>query len=180
MKSCVPGAMRAGRPRRLLAVRARGERRALLEDLDGEMVLVADLVCGMGLGLLEVLRLRVKDIDLEGREIRLEGGDGGDGEDRRDRGGVISDGLMHGLSGQLARLLSRHLAELASGLDAPGAPGAIAVKCPPAPCGWCGRWVFPATRAALGLLGRGGIATTMVGAHAVDRGAGDGHSRLRT
>jgi integrase len=175
MTSCLHGAVVKARPlERLPVVLARGEVRALLEDLDDEMDLIAGLIRVGGLRFLEALELRVKDLDLERREIHLGDGEGGkSGEGGKDLGAVMTDGLMQGLSGRLARLLSRHLAERVCGLDALAAPGGIAMKDRPARCWWCWQWVFPATRTVMELLGLGGGATTMVDTHAGRASDGD-------
>jgi len=57
--------IRASRPKRLPIVLTRGEVRRVLSELDGQFHLIAGLLYGSGLRVLEALRLRVKDVDLE-------------------------------------------------------------------------------------------------------------------
>ena len=81
MEAPVLGAVvRARRPRRLPVVLSREEVRALLAQLDGTAWLVAALLYGSGLRLLECLTLRVKKLDFASRAIRVR-----DGKGRRDR-----------------------------------------------------------------------------------------------
>jgi integrase len=68
--------VRAKRPERLPVVLTRAEVRAVLQRLDGPTALVAGLLYGSGLRLLEALELRVKDLDLEKRQIHLRDGKG--------------------------------------------------------------------------------------------------------
>jgi integrase len=72
--------VRARKPRRLPVVLTQDEVRALLDQLHGAPWLVAAILYGAGLRLLECLTLRVKDLDFETREIRVR-----DGKGRRDR-----------------------------------------------------------------------------------------------
>jgi Phage integrase family len=72
--------VRAKRPERLPVVLTRAEVRLLLEQVDGMMALIVRLLYGSGLRLFEALELRVKDLDLEKREIHVR-----DGKGRKDR-----------------------------------------------------------------------------------------------
>jgi integrase len=72
----LPEATRARRPKRLPVVLSRAEARTLLAELAGIEQLVALLLYGGGLRLLEALRLRVKDLDFERHEILVRGGKG--------------------------------------------------------------------------------------------------------
>ena len=75
------GVVRAKRPRRLPTVLSRGEIQALLTQLDGRPWLLASLLYGTGMRLMECLRLRVKDVDFARNEITVRDGKGG--KDRR-------------------------------------------------------------------------------------------------
>jgi integrase len=70
------GLVRAKRPERLPVVLTKSEVRRLLSELTGSVWLMASLIYGAGLRLLECAELRVKDIDLEKREIRVRDGKG--------------------------------------------------------------------------------------------------------
>lgn len=71
------GIVRAKRPARVPVVLSENEVRALLARLDGKRWLVATLLYATGMRLLEGLRLRVKDVDFERREITVRDGKGG-------------------------------------------------------------------------------------------------------
>jgi site-specific recombinase XerD len=79
---------------RLPVVLTSGEVRALLHELSGTSWLVAALLYGTGLRLLEGLRLRVKDVDFERRELLVRSGKGG-----KDRVTVLPENLMLPLLG---------------------------------------------------------------------------------
>jgi integron integrase len=135
------GLVRAQRPRRLPVVLTPGEVRALLARLDGEAWLVASLLYGAGLRLLEALTLRVKEIDFTLREIRLRRGKG-----QRDRVAPLPDASVAPLRAQLARARALHEADLRAGFGAVTLPDALARKYPAAPREWGWQWVFPARR----------------------------------
>ncbi len=73
--------VRAKRPRRVPTVLSRDEARRLLAALTGRTWLIGSLLYGTGMRLIECLRLRVKDVDFERREITVRDGKGG--KDRR-------------------------------------------------------------------------------------------------
>jgi integrase len=81
--------VRAKRPERLPLVLTRAELRDILQRLDGPTALVAGLLYGSGLRLLEALELRVRDLDLEKREIHVRVGKG-----RKDRRTMIPLGTV--------------------------------------------------------------------------------------
>ena len=94
--------------RRLPVVLTPSQVRALLHELNGTMGLVASLLYGTGMRLLEGLRLRVKDIDFERREIVIRDGKGG-----KDRVTVLPENLMLPLGEQ-------HLASPCAAQQGPG------------------------------------------------------------
>lgn len=73
----VKGVVRAKLPKRLPVVLSKNEAKALLDQLTGQKWLMASLLYGCGLRLLECLRLRIKDIDFDLNEIRIFAGKGG-------------------------------------------------------------------------------------------------------
>jgi integron integrase len=128
--------------RRLPVVLTPSEVRALLHELSGTMGLVAALLYGTGMRLLEGLRLRVKDIDFERRELIVRHGKGG-----KDRVTVLPENLVLPLDQQLAVAKARHDRDLAEGYGAVWLPDALAEKNPGAARAWGWQWVFPsATR----------------------------------
>ena len=127
---------------RLPVVLGVDETRALLANLEGESRLVAALLYGAGLRLLEALRLRVKDLDLERGEIVVR-----DGKGRKDRVTMLPRSLAADLRAQLARARALHARDLAAGFGAVALPDALARKYPGAAREWGWQWVFPATSA---------------------------------
>jgi integron integrase len=135
------GAVRARAPHRLPVVLTREEVRALLAQLVGVEWLVAALLYGAGLRLLEALTLRVKDVDFARRELRLRRAKGG-----KDRLAPLPDAVQVGLRAQLEAARAQHAADVAAGFGAVSLPGALARKYPNAAREWAWQWVFPATR----------------------------------
>ena len=141
MEAPVLGAVvRARRPRRLPVVLSREEVRALLAQLDGTAWLVAALLYGSGLRLLECLTLRVKDLDFASREIRVR-----DGKGRRDRVVPLPGRLDAPLRAQLERARAMHEMDLRAGFGAVVLPDALERKYPNASRSWGWQWVFPAS-----------------------------------
>jgi integron integrase len=135
--------VRSRRPKRLPVVLSRTEVRAVLGHLRGEHWLAACLLYGSGLRLLEALRLRVKDVDLERRLLMVR-----DAKGNKDRMTVLPDELRTPLREQLARVRERHEAAVAAGFGGVELPYALARKYPRAhlEIGW--QYVFPAARAS--------------------------------
>ncbi|MFT3820264.1 MAG: tyrosine-type recombinase/integrase [Rubrivivax sp.] len=102
-----------------------GEVRALLNELQGTMGLVAALLYGTGMRLLEGLRLRVKDVCFERRELLVRQGKGG-----KDRVTVLPENLIAPLQQQMAGARASHQRDLAAGLGEVWLPDALAVKHP--------------------------------------------------
>jgi integron integrase len=131
----------AKRPAHVPVVLTRAEARAVLACLDGAPHLVAALLYGAGMRLLEALQLRVKDVDLERRELTVRRGKG-----QKDRRTVLPEALVQPLRGQLVAGRAQHLEDLRRGNGSVALPDAIARKYPSAPREWAWQWVFPATR----------------------------------
>lgn len=133
--------VRAKRPVRVPTVLARDEVQALLRHLDGTPWLLASLLYGTGLRLMEGLRLRVKDVDFARNEITVRAGKGA-----KDRRTVLPASLVEPLQRQIERALAWHRADLDAGFGAVWLPHALARKFPGAPRepGW--QYVFPASR----------------------------------
>lgn len=137
------GMVRAQRPIRLPVVLSKGEVSALLARLHGATWLMASLVYGSGLRLMERVELRVKDIHLDRGELMVRDGKGG-----KDRVTMLAVALRRPLEDQLRSVKAQHDADRASGYGAVALPGDLRTKYPNAPweLGW--QWVFPATRPA--------------------------------
>ena len=124
--------------RKLPVVLTPSEVRALLHELNGTMGLVASLLYGTGMRLLEGLRLRVKDVEFERRELLVR-----DGKGAKDRVTVLPENLLLPLQEQLAHARALHDADLRQGSGAVWLPDALAVKYPASPRAWGWQWVFP-------------------------------------
>jgi integron integrase len=124
--------------RRLPVVLTQAEVRALLQELSGTMGLVASLLYGTGMRLLEALRLRVKDVDFARREILVRDGKGG-----KDRVTVLPENVILPLQEQMGKAKVQHDRDLGNGFGDVWLPDALAVKYPRAPRAWGWQWVFP-------------------------------------
>jgi integron integrase len=137
----VAGIERAKQPKRLPVVLTPGEVRAVLTKLRGDAWLVAALLYGSGLRLMEALTLRVKDVDLERQEVRLRRAKGA-----KDRVTVLPSGLRGVLRSHLAEVRRLHEADVAAGGGRAELPGAMERKAPRAAREWAWQWVFPSRR----------------------------------
>ncbi len=133
--------VRAKRPARVPVVLTREEVKAVLERMEGVPRLVAWLLYGSGLRLLEALTLRVKDLDLARGEIRVRDAKGG-----RDRVTMLPRSAIGELSRHLEAVRALHHRGLRAGGGSVALPGALDRKLPKAPWDWVWQWVFPATR----------------------------------
>jgi integron integrase len=128
----------AQRQRKLPVVLTPSEVRSLLLESSGVAGLVTSLLYGTGLRLMEGLRLRVKDVEFERRELIVRDGKGG-----KDRVTVLPENLMLPLRDQLAQAKKLHEADLRNSVPGVSLPDALAVKYPRAGVSWGWQWVFP-------------------------------------
>ncbi|HET6546657.1 MAG TPA: integron integrase [Rhodanobacteraceae bacterium] len=135
--------VRARRPRRVPVVLSRDEVHRLLAQLEGREWLMAGLLYGAGLRLMECLRLRVKDVDFGRREITVREGKGD-----KDRHVPLPQTLVDALRGQMASARLLHASDLAAGFGAVHLPHALARKYPNAAREWGWQYVFPASHRA--------------------------------
>ena len=135
---------RAKRPERVPTVLTRDEARALLAEMTGVNGLMASLLYGSGLRLLECLRLRVQDVDFGRREITVRQGKGG-----KDRRTMLPAGLESALRAQLDQARRLHQRDLALGFGAVWLPDALARKYPHAAREWIWQYLFPASQRSL-------------------------------
>ena len=126
---------------RLPVVLSRDEVASLLSHLRGVVWLMAALLYGAGLRLLECAELRVKDLDFDRGELVVRDGKGG-----KDRVTMLPAALRGPLREHLARVKAQHEADVAAGRGSVALPGALRVKYPGASVEWAWQWVFPATR----------------------------------
>jgi integron integrase len=132
--------VRAKRPRKLPTVLSRSEVQRLLAHLDGRNWLLACVLYGTGLRLMECLRLRVKDIDFARNEIMVR-----DGKGAKDRRTVLPQALVEPLHREIERARLLHEEDLLAGFGAVWLPHALARKYPNAPREFGWQYVFPAT-----------------------------------
>jgi integron integrase len=137
----VDGVERAKRPARVPVVLTREEVACVLGRLSGAYHLMASLLYGSGLRLMECVRLRVKDLDLAYRQVTVR-----DGKGERDRRTVLPDRLVAPLAGHLARVRRLHEEDLRLGYGRVYLPYALERKYPSAASEWGWQWVFPASR----------------------------------
>ena len=133
--------VRAQRPARLPVVMSRDEVSSLLSRLHGPVWLMASLMYGAGLRLLECVELRVKDLNFDRGELTIRDGKGG-----KDRVTMLPACLKRPLADHLNRVKAQHDADLAAGRGSVALPGSLRAKYPSAPFEWAWQWVFPAKR----------------------------------
>ena len=136
--------VRAKRKPRLPVVLSRGETANLLRSMSGRDALMAGLLYGSGLRLMECLRLRVKDVDFSRCEITVREGKGG-----KDRKTMLPASLKAALQLQVEQVRVQHLRDLEAGHGAVHLPHALARKYRNAETelGW--QFVFPALRVSV-------------------------------
>jgi len=135
------GIVHAKRPRRLPVVLTREEIRAVLGQLNGVPRLMALLLYGAGLRVLECARLRVKDIDFASNQIVVRAGKGD-----RDRVTMLPAAVKADLARHLELVRRQYDQDLKRGAGWVELPGALMRKYPNAGREWGWQWVFPATR----------------------------------
>jgi integron integrase len=133
------GVTRAKKPRRLPVVLTRDEVRSILASMRGTPFLVAGLLYGAGLRLLDGLRLRVQDIDFAAGELLVRDGKGG-----KDRRTMLPQALVPDLRRHLEHVRQQHVNDLAQGFGSVWLPHALGRKDPNAHREWRWQYVFPA------------------------------------
>jgi integron integrase len=125
----------------LPVVFTRNEVKLVLAGLDGTTHLIASLLYGSGLRLMEALRLRVKDIDFERRELTVRQGKGA-----KDRVTMLPTSAVGPLQAQLKKVRVLHQADLKLGFGKVELPFALARKYPRAATEWGWQYIFPSRR----------------------------------
>ncbi len=133
--------VRAKRPQRLPVVLTRDDVATVLQHVRPPHRLVARLLYGSGLRLIEALRLRVKDLDFGKRQIVVQ-----DGKGQKDRMTVMPETLVEALKRHLRKIKLLHEEDLAAGYGAVYLPYALACKYPNAARSWSWQYVFPAQK----------------------------------
>jgi integron integrase len=137
----VGNALRVKRPPKMPVVLSPAEALAVLSHLDGQYRLMAQLLYGSGLRLLECLRLRVKDVDLHYLHITVRDPKGG-----RERKTMLPVSLAGSLRQHLEKVKARHQQDLAEGFGSVHLPDALERKLPGAAREWAWQYVFPSER----------------------------------
>jgi integron integrase len=130
--------IRARKPRRLPIVMTREEVKTVLNHLQGDKWLMASLMYGAGLRLMECLRLRVQDVDVSRNEITVR-----DGKGAKDRVTMLPASLKAPLQDHLESVRRIHEQDLSEGYGRVQMPNALDRKYPNAASDWCWQWVFP-------------------------------------
>ena len=131
----------AKRSNHLPTVLTKQEARQVIAQLTGVHRLIAQLLYGGGLRLMECMRLRVKDLDFGHHQIVVRHGKGG-----KDRLTILPDSVIEPLRAQLAVAKQLHEQDLSNGYGAVYLPYALERKYPQANKEWIWQYVFPATQ----------------------------------
>lgn len=135
---------RPKRPKRLPVVLTRDEVRRVLAQMEGTTGLMANLLYGAGLRLMDCLRLRVKDIDFGYNQIVVR-----DGKGNKDRVTLLPVSLKEPLKQHLARMQVLHEKDLQEGFGTVYLPEALTRKYPNAARQWAWQYVFPAANRSI-------------------------------
>lgn len=135
------GIVRAKRPQRVPTVLSVREVVSLLAQLDGRMWLVASLLYGTGMRVLECMRLRVKDVDFGRNEVVIREGKGA-----KDRRTVLPQSLVEPLQREVGRARAIHDDDLRAGFGEAYLPRALQRKFPQAARDFGWQYLFPAAK----------------------------------
>jgi integron integrase len=135
------GFQKSRRARRLPVVLSRNEAFRLLDAMEGVTALMAGLLYGAGLRLMEAVRLRVKDLDFESRQVLVRNGKG-----KKDRVTVLPERSRDRLAIHLNAVRETWKTDLARGYGGTTFPFSLERKYPRAPFEWPWQFVFPASR----------------------------------
>ncbi|MEJ2677164.1 MAG: integron integrase, partial [Acidihalobacter sp.] len=133
------GVTRAKRPQRLPVVLTRDEVQAILARMSGVYGLLASLLYGTGMRLMECVRLRVHDVDFARSEIMIR-----DGKGAKDRVTMLPASVVPALQEHLQKRRALFEDDLRAGKASVYLPYALAEKYPNAPAEWGWQYVFPA------------------------------------
>jgi len=187
----IENVVRARMPVRVPVVLPRADVQRLLDHLEGEFHLIAQLLYGSGLRLMEALRLRVKDLDFDYSQIVVR-----DGKGRKDRVTILPEAVVPPLQRQLREVSDSHRCAINLGFAGVELPDALDRKYANAPIdlGW--QCVFPAARPSRDprtgairrhhlhetsvqeLVGHADVRTTQIYTHVMKKGAAAVKSQL--
>ncbi len=136
--------IRPAKSKHIPTVLSKDEARLVIQKMTGVYRLMAQIMYGSGLRLMECLRLRVKDLDFENHRIIVYDGKGGD-----DRITMFPDTLLEPLRLQLKYVQALHQKDLAEGFGAVYLPNALSRKYPNAAREFAWQYVFPASELSI-------------------------------
>jgi integron integrase len=131
--------IRPTKPKRVPTVLSQNEAKIVIRNMTGVYRLMAQLMYGSGLRLMEVLRLRVKDLDFDNRQIVVR-----DGKGENDRLTMLPESLIEPLRLQLNQVESQHQIDLRDGFGTVYLPHALEKKYPNASREFAWQYLFPA------------------------------------
>jgi integron integrase len=140
----IEGVERAKRPQRIPIVLTIEEVKRVLAQITGTPHLMASLLYGSGLRLMECVRLRVKDLDFDYRQIIVR-----DGKGEKDRRTILPSPLIEHLHRHLARVRLQHEEDVHQGHGRVYLPYALERKYPNAATDWVWQYVFPASKLSI-------------------------------
>jgi integron integrase len=140
----IEGVERAKRPRRVPVVLTLEEVKRVLARISGTHHLMASLLYGSGLRLMECVRLRVKDLDFDYRQIIVR-----DGKGQKDRRTILPEPLIEHLRHHLARVRLQHDEDVRQGCGSVYLPYALERKYPHALTEWIWQYAFPASKISI-------------------------------
>jgi integron integrase len=126
---------------RIPVVFSREEIRMILNQLDGTIWIMVSLLYGSGIRLMECLRLRIKDLDFDSKQIVVR-----DGKGTRDRVTLLPESLILPLQKHLLRVKALHEMDLHEGFGKVYLPFALQRKYPKANSEWAWQYVFPSSK----------------------------------
>lgn len=133
--------VRPKRPQHVPTVLSVHEVSCILAELQGTNYLMACLLYGSGLRLMEAVRLRVKDVDFDYRQIVVR-----DGKGAKDRVTPLPERVESSLRQQIAHVAQQHVADRCAGYGSVYLPDALSIKYPNAACELSWQFVFPSNR----------------------------------
>jgi integron integrase len=141
--------VRAEKSKTLPTVLTHPEAMAVITSMAGTTQLMAKILYGSGLRLMECLRLRVKDIDFGNHQILVRDGKGED-----DRATILPDSLVSLLQTHLKTVQALHQRDLKDGFGEVFLPYALARKYPNAAREWAWQYIFPASARSIDPLSK--------------------------
>ena len=133
--------VRARRDRRIPVVFTQQEARSVIAHLNGKYWLMGSFMYGAGLRVMECLRLRIKDLDFNYRQITVH-----DGKGQKNRRTILPDSIADRLNEYLIRVRQLHKTDVDAGISGVSLPYALARKYPRAGLEWDWQYIFPSSK----------------------------------